>query len=294
MRRLLPLLLLTLVTTAFGDEPQVWESRDGQTFTGDFLAIRPGKVYVRGKDKKIVAIPMAKLTDACLAEAAYLQAKLGAWAKAQVERKAMNEATAWAVLMLEPQALSGKSFLVEATFGEAVPGEKNRPAKGPKVGFRTDWGIECQADFTGHGELVVKPDAVYGDIPAGAPADEVSSRNATMLLGPRQVVYVQAKANGGKIVGGLTVTPEEFAKGREADGAAAVEYEKEITLQRIAVMEEQIRTGMSVKPGVEIPGADGKALVLSSHKFSEEELAAIKAELAWLQGKKTGEFLPSR
>ena len=275
--------LLLLTGLLLGDEPQTWTSREGKTFTGDFLAIRPGKVYVRGKDKKVFAIPMAKLTDACLAEAGYLQEKLGNWAQSQVKRQAMNEATAWAVLMLAPEAIAGKVFLVEAKVEEIVPSKANRLEKG-KVRFKTESGIECQADLKDHAEIVVKEDAVYVDPPEGAPPEQVNSRNSTMVLMIRQTLPVQVKVTKGKIVGGFTTTPEELAKAKEADGAV-VEYETEIVRQRIAVMEEQIRSGMAVSGGAALSAADGKPLTVPEYRFSNEEIDAMKAELSWLKTK---------
>jgi hypothetical protein len=279
---LISLLLLTGLLLA--DEPQIWTSREGKTFTGDFLAIRPGKVYVRGKDKKVFAIPMAKLTDACLAEAGYLQEKLGGWAQSQVKRQAMDEATAWAVLMLAPEAIAGKVFLIEAKVEEIVQGKRNRPEKDQKIRFKTESGIECQADFKDRGELVIKEDAVYADTPAGATPDQVNSRNSAMVLMVRETVPVQVKVMDGKIVGGFTATPEELAKAREADGKV-VEYEAEIVRQRIAVMEEQIGSGLAVSGGAALSSADGKPLAVPPHRFSDEEIEAMKAELSWLRTK---------
>jgi hypothetical protein len=281
--KLLIALLLLAAGLSLADEPQVWTSREGKTFTGDFLAIRPGKVYVRGKDKKIFAIPMAKLTHACLAEAGYLQAKLGEWARTQSERRAMDEATAWAVLMLAPEAITGKIFLIEAKVGEIVPAKPNRLEKG-KVRFMTESGIECQADFRDRGDLVVKEDAVYVDTPKGAAPEEVNSRNSTMVLMTRQAVPVQVKVVKGKIVGGFTAAPEELAEARAADGPV-VEYDREIVHQRISVMEEQIRSGMAVSGGAALSSADGKPITLPPHRFSDEEIQTMKAELSWLKTK---------
>jgi hypothetical protein len=275
--------LLLFTGPALADEPQVWTSREGKTFTGDFLAIRPGKVYVRGKDKKIFAIPMAKLTDACLAEAGYLQEKLGGWAQSQVKRQAMDEATAWAVLMLAPEAIAGKVFLIEAKVEEIMQGKSTRLEKG-KVRFKTESGIECQADFKDRGELVIKEDAVYADTPAGATPEQVNSRNSAMVLITRQAVPVQVKVMKGKIVGGFTVTPEELATAREVDGKV-VEYEAEIVRQRIAVMEEQIRSGLAVSGGAVLSAAEGKPLEVPRHRFSDQEIEAMKAELSWLKTK---------
>jgi hypothetical protein len=282
VKRLLAIFLLTVLASA--DEPQVWTSREGKTFTGDFLATRPGKVYVRGKDKKIFAIPMAKLTDACLAEAAYLQEKLGAWAQSQVQRRAMDEATAWAVLMLSPEAIDGKVFLIEAKVEEIVQAKPNRPEKGSKVRFKTESGIECQADFQARGEIVIKEDAVYADTPAGAPAEQVNSRNSDMVLMVRQAVPVQVKVMKGKIVGGFTASAEELAKAREADGKV-VEYEAEIVRQRIAVIDEQIRSGLAVSGGSEISGADGKPITVPPDRFNDREIETMQAELSWLRTK---------
>jgi hypothetical protein len=276
------LAFLSLAILASADEPQVWTSREGKTFTGDFLAVRPGKVYVRGKDKKVFAIPMVKLTDACLAEAGYLQEKLGTWAQSQVKRQAMDEATAWAVLMLAPEAIDGKIFLIDAKVEEIVPPKPTRLEKG-KVRFKTESGIECQADFKDR-PILIKEDAVYADPPAGAPPEQVNSRNSTMVLTTRQSVPVQVKVMKGKIVGGFTTSPEDLAKAREADGKV-VEYEAEIVRQRIAVMEEQIGSGLAVSGGAALSSADGKPLAVPPHRFSDEEIEAMKAELSWLRTK---------
>lgn len=276
------LAFLSLAILASADEPQVWTSREGKTFTGDFLAVRPGKVYVRGKDKKVFAIPMVKLTDACLAEAGYLQEKLGTWAQAQVKRQAMDEATAWAVLMLAPEAIDGKIFLIDAKVEEISPPKPTRLEKG-KVRFKTESGIECQVDFKDR-PIVIKEDAVYADPPAGAPPEQVNSRNSAMVLTNRQSVPVQVKVMKGKILGGFTTSPEDFAKAREADGKV-VEYEAEIVRQRIAVMEEQIRSGTAVSGGAEICGADGKPITVPPYRFNDQEIEAMKGELSWLKTK---------
>lgn len=280
MKLLLALLAFTLLAPA--DELQVWTSRKGETFSGNFLAIRPGKVYVRGPDKKIFAIPMEKLTDSCLAEAGYLQDKLGAWAREQVKRQAMDEATAWAVLMLAPEAVDGKVFLIKAHVEEIMQGKETALTKG-KVKFKTESGIEGQADFKAR-EIVVKHDAVYTDFPANTPSEEVNQRNATMILSTRSDVPLQVKVMKGKIVGGYTVTPEEMSQAREADGKVG-EYDAEIIRQRITVMEEQIRTGEAVRSGAALASADGKPLTIPPYRFTPEQLETLKAELSWLKTK---------
>jgi hypothetical protein len=280
MKRLLLSLLLSGIAAA--DEPQVWTSRSGQTFTGDFLAVRPGKVFVRSKEKKIFAIPMAKLSDACLAEAGYLQEKLGAWARRQVARQAMDEGTANAVLMLEPEAIKEKTFIMVAKIREIDTGTKLKPEKGPKIKFTTEGDVACQADFSTRGPLVVKPDAVYCD--ATEEAEAVFSRNATMLIKARQAVPVQVKVMKGKIVGGFMASEEDLAKAREADGKV-VEYEQEIMHQRMVMMEEQIRTGIPVSSPQGIQGEDGTPLVIAEHRFTPEEIEAMKGELSWLKTK---------
>lgn len=280
MKLLLALLALALPAPA--DELQVWTSRKGETFSGNFLAVRPGKVFVRGPDKKIFAIPMEKLTDACLAEAGYLQDKLGAWAREQADRKAMDEATAWAVLMLAPEVIDGKVFLIKAHVEEIVKGKETALTKG-KVKFKTESGIEGQADFKAT-PIVVKHDAVYTGFPSGLPDDEVNQRNATMVLSTRSDVPLQVKAMKGKIMGGYTATPEDMEKAREADGKV-VEYDAEIVRLRMVVMEEQIRSGEAVSGGAALASADGKPLTIPPHRFTEEELEALKAELSWLKTK---------
>lgn len=276
------LALLALALSAPADELQVWTSRKGETFSGNFLAVRPGKVFVRGPDKKIFAIPMEKLTDACLAEAGYLQDKLGAWAREQADRKAMDEATAWAVLMLAPEVIDGKVFLIKAHVEEIVKGKETALTKG-KVKFKTESGIEGQADFKAT-PIVVKHDAVYTGFPSGLPDDEVNQRNATMVLSTRSDVPLQVKAMKGKIMGGYTATPEDMEKAREADGKV-VEYDAEIVRLRMVVMEEQIRSGEAVSGGAALASADGKPLTIPPHRFTEEELEALKAELSWLKTK---------
>jgi len=277
---LLPLLLLCGLASA--DEPQVWTSRDGRNFTGDFLAVRPGKVYVRSKEKKIFAIPMAKLSDACLAEAGYLQEKLGEWAHKQAERKAMDESTATAVLMLVPDAIKDKVFLMNAKIREFDAGTKLKPAKGPKIKFTTEGDIECQADFKDRGPLVVNDTGVYCDATEDAAA--TFSRNATLLLKLNQRVPVQVKVMRGKIVGGLTATDQEFAKAREEDGKVR-EYETEIIHLRIAVFEEQIRKGTSLTAEQGLQGEDGKTLLVPEYRFTPEEVEKMKTELDWLRTK---------
>lgn len=276
------LALLALALSAPADELQVWTSRKGETFSGNFLAVRPGKVFVRGPDKKIFAIPMEKLTDACLAEAGYLQDKLGAWAREQADRKAMDEATAWAVLMLAPEVIDGKVFLIKAHVEEIVKGKETALTKG-KVKFKTESGIEGQADFKAT-PIVVKHDAVYTGFPSGLPDEEVNQRNATMVLSTRSDVPLQVKAMKGKIMGGYTATPEDMEKAREADGKV-VEYDAEIVRLRMVVMEEQIRSGEAVSGGAALASADGKPLTIPPHRFTEEELEALKAELSWLKTK---------
>ncbi|MCW1916069.1 hypothetical protein OJ996_20945 [Luteolibacter sp. GHJ8] len=280
MKLLLALLALTLLAPA--DELQVWTSRKGETFSGNFLAVRPGKVFVRGPDKKIFAIPMEKLTDSCLAEAGYLQDKLGAWAREQVNRKAMNEASAWAVLMLAPEAIDGKVFLIKAHVEEIVKGKETALTKG-KVKFKTESGIEGQADFKAT-PIVVKDDAVYTGFPANLPDEEVNQRNAIMVLSTRSDVALQVKATKGKIVGGYMATSEDMEKAREEDGKV-VEYEAEIVRLRMIVMEEQIRSGAAVRGGASLTSADRKPLTVPPHRFTPEELEAIKAELSWLKTK---------
>lgn len=280
--KFLPWLLLLLLGSAFADEPQVWTSRDGRTFTGDFLAVRPGKVYVRSKEKKVFAIPMAKLSDACLAEAGYLQEKLGEWATKQAGRKAMDEGTLTAVLMLAPEAIKDKEFLMHATVLTIDVGTKLQPAKGPKFKFTTEGEVECHADFKDRGELVVNDGYVYCD--ATEAPENTFARNATMLLGPRQQVPVRVKIMRGKIVGGFIASEEEFAKARETDGKAR-EYETEIMHQRIAVFEEQIRSGSSLQATQGIQGEDGKPIAVPPHRFTPEEIEHMKSELSWLKTK---------
>ena len=278
MKFLLPLLVLLSIAAA--DEPQVWTSRDGQTFTGDFLAVRPGKVFVRGKDQKIRAIPMAKLSDACLAEAGYLQEKLGEWARKQAGRAAMDESTAIAVLMLAPDAIKDKTFLMRAKVRSIEAGAKIKPAKGPMVKFTTAGGVECRADFNNRGDLVINDTGVYSDATEESAA--TFSRNATLLLRPNQFVPVQVKVIQGKITGGLMATEEEFAKAREADGKTR-EYETEIMHLRIAVFEEQIRTGTSLAATEELRAGDGKAMPVPAHRFTSAEVEQMKGELGWLR-----------
>ena len=280
MRFILPLLLSAGLSCA--DEPQVWTSRGGQTFTGDFLAVRPGKVYVRGKEKKIHAIPMAKLSDACLAEAGYLQEKLGEWARKQATRKAMDEATATAVLMLAPESIKDRTFIMQAKVGSIDPGTKLKPAKDARVRFTTEGGAGCQADFKDRGELVINDTGVYCDATLGPEA--TLSSNATLLLKTNQQVPVQAKAMGGKIVGGLLVSSGELAKARAEDGDVR-EYETEIMHLRIAVFEEQIRTGVSLASRDGLQSEDGKPLPVPEHRFTQEEVDKMKSELDWLRTK---------
>lgn len=283
MKLLLPLLLLVLgASPARADEPQVWTSRDGRTFTGDFLAVRPGKVYVRAKDKKIFAIPMTKLSDPCLAEAGYLQEKLGEWAKKQAERKAMDESTATAVLMLAPDAAKDKTFLMNAKIRAFDGGSKLKPVKGSTIKFTTEGEVECMADFKDRGELVVNDSGVYCD--ATEEASATFSRNATLLLKPNQWVPVQVKIARGKIVGGMMASDEELAKAREADGTVR-EYEAEIIHLRIAAFEEQILKGSSLAASVPLPGEDGKPLPVPDYRFSPEEVEKMKTELDWLRTK---------
>lgn len=260
----------------------MWASRGGQTFTGDFLAVRPGKVYVRGNEKKVYAIPMAKLSDACLAEAGYLQKKLGEWARKQAARKAMDEATATAVMMLAPEAIKDKGFIMYAKISGIDMGTKLKPAKGPRVKFTTEGGIECQADFKERGELVINDTGVYCD--ATLEPEATFSRNATLLLKMSQHVPVQAKAMGGKIVGGLLVSGEELAKARAQDGEVR-EYETEIMHLRIAVFEEQIRTGVSLASREGILSEDGKPLPVPEYRFTPGEVDKMKSELDWLRTK---------
>lgn len=280
MKFIIPLLLACGLASA--DEPQVWTSRDGRTFTGDFLAVRPGKVYVRGKDKKIFAIPMAKLSDPCLAEAGYLQEKLGEWARKQAERKAMDESTATAVLMLAPEAIKDKVFLMNARVRSIDPGTKLKPIKGPAIKFLTEGNVECQADFKDRGRLVVNDSGVYCDTTADA--STTFSRNATLLLRPDQWVPVQAKVTRGKIVGGLLASADDLSKAREADGKVR-EYETEIIHLRIAAFEEQIRKGSSLAAATPLLGGDGKPLSVPEHRFSPEEMEKMKTELDWLRTK---------
>lgn len=280
MKFLIPLLFLCGLAGA--DEPQVWTSRDGRTFTGDFLAVRPGKVFVRSKEKKIFAIPMAKLSDACLAEAGYLQEKLGEWARKQAERKAMDESTATAVLMLAPDAIKDKVFLMNAKIRAFDAGSKLKPVKGSTIGFTTEGDTECQADFKDRGKLVVNDSGVYCD--ATVAATETFSRNATLLLRPNQWVPVQVKVMRGKIVGGLMASDDDFARAKESDGKVR-EYETEIIHLRIAVFEEQIKKGSSLAASTPVPGEDGKPLAVPEYRFSPEEVEKMKTELDWLRTK---------
>lgn len=280
VRSLLPLLLLCGLASA--DEPQVWTSRDGRTFTGDFLAARPGKVYVRSKDKKIFAIPMAKLSDPCLAEASYLQEKLSEWARKQAGRKAMDESTATAVLMLAPESIKDKMFLMNAKIRSFDGGTKLKPAKGSTIKFTTEGDVACQADFKDRGEIVINDSGVYCDATAEAAA--TFSRNATLLLKPNQWVPVQVKVMGGKIVGGLMASEDDFAKAREADGKVR-EYETEIIHLRLAAFEEQLRKGTSLAAATPLQGEDGKPLSVPEYRFSPEEVEKMKTELDWLRTK---------
>ena len=283
MKLLLFFLLPVLSCTAVhADEPQVWTSRDGRTFTGDFLAVRPGQVYVRSKDKKIFAIPMAKLSDPCLAEAGYLQEKLGEWAKRQAERKAMDESTATAVLMLAPEAIKEKSFLMNAKIRSFDSGTKLKPVKGSTITFTTEGEVECQADFKDRGKIVVNDSGVYCD--ATEEASATFSRNATLLLKPNQWVPVQVKISRGKIVGGVMASDKELEKAREADGKVR-EYEAEIIHLRIAAFEEQIRKGTSLAAATPLVGEDGKPLSVPEYHFSPEETEKMKTELDWLRTK---------
>ena len=59
----------------------------------------------------------------------------------------------------------------------------------------------------------------------------------------------------------------------------------QIVRQRIAVMEEQIRSGMAVSGGAALSAADGKPLTVPEYRFSNEEIDAMKAELSWLKTK---------
>lgn len=289
MKFLFPLLLLCGL--ACGDEPQVWTSRDGRTFTGDFLAVRPGKVYVRSKDKKIFAIPMSKLSDACLAEAGYLQEKLGEWARKQAERKAMDESTATAVLMLAPDTLKDKVFLMNAKIRSFDAGSKLKPVKGSTIRFTTEGEVECQADFKDRGELVINDSGVYCN--ATQEASVTFSRNATLLLRPNQTVPVQVKVMRGKIVGGLLASDDDFAKAKESDGKVR-EYETEIIHLRIAVFEEQIRKGSSLAASTLVTGEDGKPFAVSEYRFTPEEVEKMKSELDWLRTKLNpdGQLMP--
>jgi len=97
-------------------------------------------------------------------------------------------------------------------------------------------------------------------------------------------VALQVKATKGKIVGGYTATSEDMEKAREEDGKV-VEYEAEIVRLRMIVMEEQIRSGAAVSGGATLTSSDGKPLTVPPHRFTPEELEAIKAELSWLKTK---------
>ena len=278
MKVLLAIFLLTYV--AFGVDPQIWRSRAGETLVGDFLSVRPGKVYVRGKDEKVYGIPMAKLTDACLAEAAYLQEKLGEWALKQVDRQAMTESTANAVLMLKPHEFAGKNFLMVAPIWDIETGTKLKPARGPRVQFKTKTGIPFHCDFLERGELVVKKAAVYADAPKGV--EFLSSVNASQLIANRQIVAVPMKLERGKFTGGHIAKDETLKLAQEADGEVR-EYEEELLYLRIGIFEEQIKTGASLKASEPLLGLDGEPLVIPPHTFSAAELEEMNQEYAWLK-----------